>query len=100
MSTSSTTGDSTGVPAPVSTILPGSIRKITIVDGSITTVAGQGNICLNDHITLKYVLHVPELCLVRRRTEFSALPENSLALLLEASWEDDLDETMMKKGER
>ncbi|KAF7811858.1 Retrovirus-related Pol polyprotein from transposon TNT 1-94 [Senna tora] len=37
-------------------------RKITIADGSATTVAGLGNVCLNDHITLKDVLDVPKLC--------------------------------------
>ncbi|KAF7835228.1 Retrovirus-related Pol polyprotein from transposon TNT 1-94 [Senna tora] len=37
-------------------------RKITIADGSVTTVAGLGNVCLNDHISLKDVLHVPKLC--------------------------------------
>ncbi|KAF7842202.1 uncharacterized protein G2W53_004500 [Senna tora] len=37
-------------------------RKITIADGSVTIVAGLGNVRLNDHITLKDVLHVPKLC--------------------------------------
>ncbi|KAF7808357.1 Retrovirus-related Pol polyprotein from transposon TNT 1-94 [Senna tora] len=39
-----------------------STRKITIADESVTTVAGQGNVCLNNHIILKDVLHVPKLC--------------------------------------
>ena len=39
-----------------------STRKITLADGSDTTVAGLGNVFLNDHITLKGVLHVPKLC--------------------------------------
>ena len=36
-------------------------KKITIADGSITTVAGQGDIYISDSITLKNVLHVPKL---------------------------------------
>lgn len=36
-------------------------RKITIADGSITTVAGQGDIILSKSLTLKNVLHVPKL---------------------------------------
>ena len=32
------------------------------VDGSLTTVAGQGDILINRNLTLKDVLHVPKLC--------------------------------------
>jgi len=38
-----------------------SSRKITMADGSLTTVAGQGDIFLNKNLTLKNVLHVLEL---------------------------------------
>jgi hypothetical protein len=36
-------------------------RKITIADGSDTTVAGQGDIHINGSLILKNVLHVPNL---------------------------------------
>ncbi|KAF7841125.1 Auxin-induced protein 6B [Senna tora] len=42
--------------------VPKGTRKITIADGSVTTVAGHGNVCLNNQIVLKDVLHVPKLC--------------------------------------
>lgn len=38
-----------------------SSRKITIADGSVTTVAGQGDIFINNSLTLKNVQHVPKL---------------------------------------
>jgi len=38
-----------------------SARKITMADGSLTTVVGQGNVPINSHLTLKNVLHVPKL---------------------------------------
>jgi hypothetical protein len=38
-----------------------SSKKITVVDGSLTTVAGQGTIPFNHLLTLKLVLHVPNL---------------------------------------
>ena len=38
-----------------------SSRKITMADGSLIAVASQGDILLNDHLTLKNVLHVPKL---------------------------------------
>jgi len=38
-----------------------SSRKITVVDGALTTIAGQGDVLLNEHLTLKNVLHVPKL---------------------------------------
>jgi hypothetical protein len=36
-------------------------KKITVADGSLTTVAGQGTIPFNPVFTLKRVLHVPNL---------------------------------------
>lgn len=36
-------------------------KKITIVDGSISIVAGQGDFFISDSLTLKNVLHVPKL---------------------------------------
>jgi hypothetical protein len=36
-------------------------KKIIVVDGSLTTIAGQGTIPLNPVFTLKRVLHVPNL---------------------------------------
>jgi hypothetical protein len=38
-----------------------SSKKITVADGSLITVAGQGTIPLNPVFTLKRVLHVPNL---------------------------------------
>ena len=38
-----------------------SSRKITLADDSLTTVAGQRDVILNEHLTLKNVLHVPKL---------------------------------------
>jgi len=38
-----------------------SSKKITVVDGSLTTIASQGTIPLNHLLTLKQVLHVPNL---------------------------------------
>ena len=38
-----------------------SSKKITMVDGSLTTVVGQEDIFLNKNLTLKNVLHVPKL---------------------------------------
>jgi hypothetical protein len=38
-----------------------SSKKITVADGSLTTVAGQGTIPLNPVFTLQRVLHVPNL---------------------------------------
>ena len=38
-----------------------SSKKIAMANGSLTTVAGQGHIILNEHLTLKDVLHVPKL---------------------------------------
>ena len=38
-----------------------SSKKITLANGSLTTVASQGDIILNNHLTLKDVLHVPKL---------------------------------------
>jgi len=38
-----------------------SSRKITIADGSLTTVVGQGNAILNEYLTFKNVFHVPKL---------------------------------------
>ena len=38
-----------------------SSRKITVADGSVITVAGQGDIVINKTLTLKNVLHVPKL---------------------------------------
>ena len=38
-----------------------STKKITMADGSLTTVAGQGDVLINSHLTLKNVLHVPKL---------------------------------------
>ena len=32
-----------------------------MVDGALTTIAGQGDVLLNEHLTLKNVLHVPKL---------------------------------------
>ena len=37
------------------------VRKITVANGSLTIVAGQGTIPLNPFFTLKRVLHVPNL---------------------------------------
>ena len=36
-------------------------RKISTADGSLTTVAGLGEVCLSQSIVLKNVLHVPKL---------------------------------------
>lgn len=36
-------------------------RKISTADGSLSTVAGQGNVLINQALTLKNVLHVPNL---------------------------------------
>ncbi|KAJ0092018.1 hypothetical protein Patl1_25689 [Pistacia atlantica] len=36
-------------------------RKVSITDGSLATVVGQGDIILSPSITLKNVLHVPKL---------------------------------------
>jgi len=38
-----------------------SSRKIAMADGSLITVAGQGDVLLNEYLTQKYVLHVPKL---------------------------------------
>jgi transposase InsO family protein len=37
-------------------------RKITTADGSVTTVAGRGDVRLSESLFLKNVLHVPKLC--------------------------------------
>ena len=36
-------------------------RKISIADGSLTIVAGLGEVCLSQSIVLKNVLHAPKL---------------------------------------
>ena len=36
-------------------------RKISTADGSLSTIAGQGNVLINQALTLKNVLHVPNL---------------------------------------
>ncbi|TYH91972.1 hypothetical protein ES332_A13G150700v1 [Gossypium tomentosum] len=36
-------------------------RKITIADGSVSTVAGQSDIAINKALTLSNVLHIPKL---------------------------------------
>ena len=36
-------------------------KKIRIVDGSFSAIAGEGSITLSKHIDLKNVLHVPKL---------------------------------------
>jgi len=38
-----------------------SSRKIMMANGSLTIVAGLGDVLLNKHLTLKNVLHVPKL---------------------------------------
>ena len=38
-----------------------STRKILLADGSLTTMAGQKDILINHHLTLRDVLHVPKL---------------------------------------
>jgi hypothetical protein len=52
--TYSVTGFTSYQPCPSS-------KKIIVVDGSLTTIAGQGTIPLNPVFTLKRVLHVPNL---------------------------------------
>ena len=37
-------------------------RKIIVADGSIMTVAGQGDVSINSTLVLRNVLHVPKLC--------------------------------------
>ena len=36
-------------------------KKIAIVDGTLVTVAGRGDIVINQNLVLKNVLHVPKL---------------------------------------
>ena len=38
-----------------------SARKIVLAHGSLTTMAGQGDILINPYLTLRDVLHVPKL---------------------------------------
>lgn len=36
-------------------------RKITIVDGLVTTIVGQGEVHVNNYYTLKIIVHTPGL---------------------------------------
>ena len=39
-----------------------STKKVVLVDGSLTTVAGLGDIFIDSNLILRGVLHVPKLC--------------------------------------